>query len=202
MTIHYILQGDGELKLGPGEVLALTSNALADMPPGLTHAIQFGSVNNETGAEGQGDDSASLCELVAGLLYEVSLTVACGRVQVSYAGGMGLFDHLKEAIVLDFGGSPQMRDIFETLIDDCRQSGPACAAMMTAHMNQCLIHVLRRANQQGDGALPWLSALDDPRHSRMDFRHRSRPDRNTPFNVQLMKAAESGASRLGCARRG
>lgn len=184
VTIHYILQGDGELKLGSGEVLALTSNALAVMPPGLTHAIQCGCVSNETGVEGQGDDSAPLCELVAGPLDEVSLTVACGRVQVSYAGGMGLFDHLKEAIVLDFGDSPQMRDIFETLIDEYRQSGPACAAMMTALMNQCLIQVLRRASQQGDGALPWLSALDDPRLSRVIEIILNHPEQ--PYTLELL----------------
>jgi transcriptional regulator GlxA family with amidase domain len=60
-----------------------------------------------------------------------------------------------------------MRGIFEALIDEYRRSGPACAAMMTALMNQCLIEVLRRVSQQADGALPWLSALDDPRLARV-----------------------------------
>jgi transcriptional regulator GlxA family with amidase domain len=56
-----------------------------------------------------------------------------------------------------------MRFIFETLIEEYRKSGPASAAMMTALMNQCLIEVLRTAEQQSGGTLPWLSALDDPR---------------------------------------
>jgi len=34
-------------------------------------------------------------------------------------------------------------------------------------MNQCLILVLRRAVEQSGGSLPWLSALDDPRLSRV-----------------------------------
>ena len=163
VTLHYTLQGDGGLRLGSGEVRALTSNSLAIMPPNIVHAIQCGAVSNETGVEGQGDPGAPLCELVAGPLDEVRLTIACGRIQVSYAGGMGLFDHLKEAIVLDFGDYPQMRAIFESLIDEYRRCGPACAAMMTALMNQCLISVLRRANEQANGSLPWLSALEDPR---------------------------------------
>jgi len=49
----------------------------------------------------------------------------CGRIQVTYASTSGLFDHLKEAVVLDFGDSPQMRGIFEALIDEYRNSGPA-----------------------------------------------------------------------------
>ena len=167
VTLHYILRGAGQLRLGSGELRALPSNALAVMPAGITHAIQCGVVSNETGVEGQGDPGAPVCELVAGPLEELRLVVACGRVQVSYAGGMGLFDHLKEAIVLDFSDSAQMRNIFETLIEEYQQSGPASAAMMTALMNQCLIQVLRRVSQQANGALPWLSALDDPRLARV-----------------------------------
>jgi len=124
-------------------------------------------VSHETSFEGQGDPGAPLCELVAGSLERVRLTVACGRVQVSYAGGVGLFDHLKDAIVLEFGDSPQMRAIFEALIDEYQRAGPASAAMMRALMNQCLIQVLRRAGEQAVGTLPWLSALDDPRLARV-----------------------------------
>jgi len=39
--------------------------------------------------------------------------------------------------------------------------------MMTALMNQCLIDVLRRVNEKASGTLPWLSALDDTRLSRV-----------------------------------
>ncbi|MEA3273741.1 MAG: AraC family transcriptional regulator [Pseudomonadota bacterium] len=184
VTIHYILLGNGELKLGSGQVLALPCNSLAVMPPGLTHAIQCGSVRNETGVEGQGDPAAPLCELVAGPLDELSLTVACGRIQVSYAGCLGLFDHLKEAVVLDFGDSPQMRGIFQALIDEYQRSGVASAAMMTALMNQCLIHVLRRVSQQGDGALPWLSALDDARLSRVIETILNRPEQ--PYTLESL----------------
>ena len=165
VTLHYTLVGDGELKLGTGEILPLPGNSLAVMPPNLVHAVQCGTVINEIGIDGQGDPDAPLCELIAGSLDDVALTIACGRIQVSYAGGMGLFDHLKEAIVLDFSEDSSMRHIFETLIDEYQRCGPACAQMMTALMNQCLIEVLRQAEKQADGALPWLSALDDPRLS-------------------------------------
>jgi len=166
VTIHYILEGDGALRLGSGDLLALTTNVLAVMPPRLAHAIQCGAVHHETGVEGQGDPAAPLCELVAGPLDHLRLTAACGRIQVSYAGGMGIFDHMKQAIVLNFGDSSRMRSIFEALIEEYRRAGPASAAMMNALMNQCLIQVLRRISQQAGGALPWLSALEDPRLAR------------------------------------
>jgi AraC-like DNA-binding protein len=141
-------------------------------------------VRHETGIEGQGDPSAALCELVAGDTDQARLTVACGRIQVRYAGGLGVFDHLKEAIVLDFSDSPWMRGIFDSLVDEYRRSGPASAAMMTALMNQCLIHVLRRASQQADGALPWLSALDDTRLARVVDSVLSHPEKL--YTVELL----------------
>lgn len=60
------------------------------------------------------------------------VTIACGRIQVSYAGGIGLFDHLNEAIILDLRDDSKMRLIFEALIDEYQKSGPASAAMMKA----------------------------------------------------------------------
>lgn len=166
VTFHYVLAGNGDLRLGSGQLLPMNSNSLAVMPPGLNHSIQCGSVSNETGVEGQGDPNAPICELVAGPLDNVVLTVACGRIQASYAGSMGLFDHLKEAIVLDFNDSPLMRGIFEALIKEYKLAGAASAAMMTSLMNQCMIEVLRRVSEENE-VLPWLSALDDPRLARI-----------------------------------
>jgi len=184
VTLHYTLKGEGELRLGSGESLTLTRNSLAIIPPGLTHSIQCGTVSRETGVDGQGDPAAPLCELVAGPPDRVKLTIACGRVQVTYAGGAGLFDHLKEAIVLDFGDSSQMRGIFEALIEEYQRSGPASAAMMTALMNQCLISVLRRASQQAGGSLPWVSALDDQRLERVIGTILDHPERR--YTLELL----------------
>ena len=167
VTLHYTLTGDGELKLGSGEVLPLPPNSLAVMPPNLVHAVQCGSVANEFDYEGQDDPDAPVCELVAGSPTQIALTIVSGLIQASYAGGVGLFDHLKEAIVLDFSDDPKMRGIFEALTEECQRSEPASGAMMAALMNQCLIAVLREVEKQSDGALPWLSALDDPRLSKV-----------------------------------
>jgi AraC-like DNA-binding protein len=163
VTLHYTLIGDGELDLGAGELLPIFANSLAVVPPNVSHAAQFGAVINETDLAARSEPDEPLCELVAGAPDDRELTFACGRIQVSYAGGTGLFDHLNETIILDFSDSPQMHYIFEQLIEECRSSGPASAAMMAALMNQCLIEILRRADEQADGSLPWLSALDDPR---------------------------------------
>lgn len=197
VTLHYTLQGEGSLRLPSGEIRPLTTNSLAVMPPGMVHAVQCGSVNNEAGAEGQGDPNAPICELVAGPLDAVKLSIACGRVQVSYAGSIGLFDHLKEAIILDFSDSPRMRSNFEALMDEYKRAGPASAAMMTAVMNETLIQVLRRASEQAQGSLPWLSALQDPRLSNVIDTIMSQPGQ--PHTVESL-AEVANMSRATFAR--
>ena len=167
VTLHYTLDGDGELKLGSGEVSPMPDNSLAVMPPNLRHAVQCGNVSDEIDFDGQDDPDSPMCEVVAGSADKVSLTIVSGRIQPCYANSMGLFDHLKEAIVLDFSGNEHMHGIFRALTRECHKCSSAASAMMTALMNQCLIEVMREVEQQSDGSLPWLSALDDPRLSRV-----------------------------------
>jgi AraC family transcriptional activator of mtrCDE len=194
VTLHYTLAGEAALKLGSGEVLQIPGNSLAVMPPNMVHAVQCGEVVNETGVDGQGDPNAPLCELVAGPLDNVVVTIACGRIQASYAGSFGLFDHLKEAIVLDFSEDKKMRFIFEALIEEYQKSGPACAAMMEALMNQCLIAVLRAAESKSGGSLPWLSAMDDPRISKVIDVILDRPEDNYTVESLADIAAMSRAT--------
>lgn len=184
VTFHFILQGEGALRTGSGELLALGPNTLAIIPPGVVHAIQCGQAQHETGIEGQPVSRTSPCEFVAGPLDELCMTVACGRILVKYAGGAGLFDHLREAIVIDFSDSPRMRSIFESLIEEYQETGAGRAAMMSALMNQCLIHVLRRLNQEADGSLPWLTALDDPRIAHVIETILDHPER--PHTLELL----------------
>ena len=163
VTLHYAVTGDGELRLASGELLPMPARSLAVMPASFGHSVQCGSVSEEVAYEGYESLDEPICELIAGPPDSIALTIASGRIQACYAGSKGLFDHLKEAIVLDFSDDSSMRSIFEALTGECEQTRPGSAAMMTALMNQCLIAVMREVEQQCGGSLPWLSALDDPR---------------------------------------
>jgi AraC family transcriptional regulator, activator of mtrCDE len=166
VVFHFILQGEGFLRLGTGEVHALRPNLLVVMPPSLPHSIECGTqVSHETGPSGQ--EKGPICELLAGPPEDVELLVACGRVEVTYGGGLGLFDRMREPLLLGFSGSPQMRRTFETLLEEYAQEGDGTAAMMNALMNQCLILVFRRLGELPESRLPWLSALDDPHLARV-----------------------------------
>jgi AraC-like DNA-binding protein len=194
VTLHYTLNGDGELKLGSGEVLPMPGNSLAVIPHNLGHAVQCGTVSDEIDYDGQDDPDSPMCELVAGSREQIALTIVCGRIQACYANSMGLFDHLQEAIMLDFSGNEHVHGIFSALTEECQRSGPASNAMMTALMNQCLIEVLREVEQQCDGSLPWLSALDDPRLSKVIETILDHPEHNYTLESLADIAAMSRAT--------
>lgn len=194
VTLHYTLHGKGALRLAAGEVLPLSPNSLAIMPPGVAHSVESGSdVQHE--AIAQGDDSP-VCALAAGPPEELGLSIACGRVQVTYAGTLGLFDLMTEALVLDFSDSPPMRAAFEGLVKE-QESGAYRHAMMAALMNQCLILVFRRLAELPENQLPWLSALDDPRLARSLDAILAHPER--PHTVESL-AGLAGMSRSAFAR--
>lgn len=194
VTLHYALTGDGELTFRSGEVLPLPAKSLAVMPRKLGHSVQCGTVSNEFNYDGQDEKDGPVCELVAGPPEQIALTIASGRIQACYGGGTGLFDHLKEAIILDFSADSKMRAVFEALTGECQQSEPASAAMMTALMNQCLIAVLRQIEKQCDGSLPWLSALEDPRLSRVVEAILDHPERSHTLESLADIAAMSRAT--------
>ena len=151
VTLHYTLQGEGALRLGSGERLPLFPGSLAVMPPGTIHSVECGSdVRNESVA--QGDDSP-VCALAAGPPDDVALTIACGRIQVTYSGTLGLFDRMTDALVLDFPDSAPMRAAFEGLVKE-QESGTYSHAMMAALMNQCLVLVFRRLAELPASQLP------------------------------------------------
>jgi AraC-like DNA-binding protein len=163
VTFHFTLRGTGALRLGSGKTLHLAPGHIAVMPPRVAHAIECGGeIHDEAGVEGQASGGEPICALVAGPSEEVALEVACGRIQATYGGTVGLFDRLEEAFVLDFSDSPTMRSTIESLVREYGSSDPGSHAMTSALMNQCLILTFRRLSELHGGQLPWLSGLDDP----------------------------------------
>ena len=200
VIFHFILQGEGGLRVGSGEVLPLRPDCLGIMPPRLTHSIESGSdVQHESSVRGD-EPGAPICRLGAGPSEDVGVVVACGRIQVTYGGGgPGLFDRLEEAIVLDFSDSPPMRTTFESLVAEFGTGEPGSSAMMTALMNQCLISVFRRlSDQRWFGAhLEEHSIRDLPRRLKGPRTRGCKEDRNRrdrPGHPNLLPLMRGGIS--------
>jgi AraC-like DNA-binding protein len=167
VVFHFILQGEGTLRLESGEARSLRPDFLAVMPPGLAHSIECGAeITQESLAASQFTDDP-ICALMAGPPEKVELAIACGRVQVTYGGSLGLFDRLTEPRILDFSDAPAMRATFEALVREYGETGDGAKAMTSALMNQCLVLVFRRLCDGKECDLPWLSALDDPGMARV-----------------------------------
>lgn len=163
VTIHFVVDGEGTLRVGRGPRQRLGAYTLAIVPPGLTHALESGETPSAEATAQDGRSDGSLVRFVAGPPGTDDLLIACGRVEAVYGGGLGLFDLMRDPVVLDFSDSDQMRSTFDRLLAEHRSPSPASTAMVTALMNECLVLVFRRLCGHPDCHLPWLDALEDPR---------------------------------------
>ena len=67
---------------------------------------------------------------------EADFRAACGRLQVTLGGSLGLFDMMQEPVVLDFSDHARMRGIFDALIEEEQNNSPGSRPMIAALMNQ------------------------------------------------------------------
>lgn len=165
VTVHFVVSGRGRLRMR-NQVVPMTPGSLVLVPADRTHSIENGpAVEHEVRAADASVRLGSLEVFAAGPHDPDELAVACGRIQARYAGGLGLFDRLDAAIAIDFSDSPAMSAIFERLLAEQRDHSVASERMMTALMNEAIIHLFRRLCADPECPLPWLTALDDPRLS-------------------------------------
>ncbi len=128
----------------------------------MIHALESGgTVQNEQKITASPEGSP-VYRLVAGSPDNPELVIACGVVSVRYGQSLGLFDHLREMLIVDLSGAPQVRGAFERILAEQAQVGPEREAMMLALMTECLVHLFRRLAERGS-PLPWLTALQDRR---------------------------------------
>jgi AraC family transcriptional regulator, activator of mtrCDE len=165
VTLHFVLRGEGTLRVGAARY-PLDAHTLAVVPPGRGHAFERGT-RPEHETTGTMDAAGEPPRLLAGPGGGSELVVLCGRVQVTYGQGLGLFDQLQEPIVMDFSTSQEMQALFAKLTEEQADRAPGSAVMTTALMYECLVLVFRRLCGEPDCPLPWLRVLEDPRMSRV-----------------------------------
>ena len=105
---------------------------------------------------------------------------------------------MREPVVLDFSGNERMKNLFNDLIEEEQSATPGSRTMIAALMNQCLVTVFRRLEEQTDGQLPWLSALQDERLAPVMERILAEP--GLSHSLESL-AAFSGMSRSSFAER-
>lgn len=163
-TIHFVLRGHGALRLAGGATRPLRPYTLVVVPERRGHALLVPPTpGNEVrvGRPAAGVDG--LPEHVAGIEGDRELLVACGRVEVRYAGALPLFGPLERPLVIDFSDVEGVTAIFRAILAESTARSPGHVAMLRALMGQCLVLLLRRLAARPDDAPSWLRAIGDAR---------------------------------------
>ena len=166
VMFHFVMQGSGILRGPEGQEFPLERFFLAVVPSGVRHALECGvDVQSERIIEAP-PTGEGVVRLVAGTPVSAELRVACGAVNVTYGDSLGLFHRLREIIVADLSGYPQVRLAFEGILAEQGGATEGSATLTRALMTQCIVYLLRYLSEQSDGRLPWLPGLEDPNLSR------------------------------------
>jgi AraC-like DNA-binding protein len=197
VMLHFILKGSGVIDANRN-LYPIEPHYLAVVPRGVVHALQPGG---EVESEHRIDASPQgkpVHRIVAGPSEEHDLIVACGVVSVRYGQSLGLFDHLREVLVVDLSGTPQVSTAFQGILAEQTQPGPASEAMTAALMTECLVCMFRELTRNRDSSLPWLIALEDERLGRAIDRVLENP--GADHTVELL-AETAAMSRSAFAER-
>jgi AraC-like DNA-binding protein len=163
--LHFVMQGRGAIGGGTGPPQPVEPSWFAVVPPGGRHTLESGDpVENERRIDPPPDGSP-VCRLVGGTPADGDLVVACGLVKVRYGPSLDLFGHLKDVLVTDLSGVPQVKAAFDGILAEQAGLSPGSTTVTRALMTQCLVHFFRQIGSSG--SLPWLDALDDPRLERV-----------------------------------
>jgi len=199
VTFHYVLRGQCEIQGRSGWTSTLGRGSLAVVPPHLVHGIQCGDgPHGEVGVGDGGHAPKTVPDHHAGPEGEGGVVVACGRVQVMYGRGLGLFDHMADVLIVDLADDAKVEALFEGLLDEVGSGRPGSRAMASTLMSESLIHVFRRLCTHNECALPWLRALEDPDLGRAVDAMLESPEK--PYTVALL-AKMCFLSRSSFARR-
>ncbi len=166
VMFHFVLQGSGAVRGPDSHAIPLAPSSLVVVPAGAKHVLESsGEVQHEKRIDTPPGGGA-VCRLVAGSSEDPELIIACGVVSVRYGQSLGLFDHLREVLVVDLSNMPQVLTAFQGILAEQSRPGVGSTAMTAALMTECLVHLLRRLAGDRDNPLPWLTALGDQRLAR------------------------------------
>lgn len=161
-TLHYVLDGAGEVRLRGQRALGVGRGWLVLVPACEWHSLR------SIGHRGGGLPTCEPVELHLAHHRQQGegaggMVVLCGSVSIGMRGTHGLVDLLREPMVLDLAGMPAAAQAMDQVLDELCHPGVGSRAMIRALLLQCLIALLRRRIMAGDPGMNWLAALGAPR---------------------------------------
>ncbi len=167
VTVHYVLEGSGALRVGNGQWLPFAPRSVLIVPARQSHVVgEAGSTALATRAE----DHCSM--LADGLVTFTSgdgsrdILLLCGTIPAFYGSALGFFDLLREPMIEDVSASAASSHVFELMLAEVTSPSLGTQAMTEMLMKQCMIMILRRSLPRNDAASPLFAALHRPQLAR------------------------------------
>ncbi len=167
ITIHFVLAGQGALRVGTGPVLPFAVRSALVVPAhqphvlgGLGAGVQLLQADEHCSMLGDG--------LVAFTAGDGSRDVLmlCGMISPAHNSALGLFDLLRGPLIQDFSADPGMSAVFDLMLAEVIRPGLGTQAMTEVLMKQCLITLLRQHLLRDGPDSPLFTALQHPRLAR------------------------------------
>ncbi|WP_237477112.1 helix-turn-helix domain-containing protein [Lichenibacterium dinghuense] len=163
LIVHYILAGSGTIQAGDRPPVAFGPHSIVIPPRNLAHTIGFADASRMLpAADGLGLLPNGLLRITAGDGSR-DILLACGAITARYAGALGLFDRLQDAVVGDLSASKHLRHAFSFMVEELAEPGLGTADVTGALMKRCLVFFLRLHLQDQGMYSPLFRALRDPR---------------------------------------
>ena len=163
--LHFVVRGDGWLSCPDGSHAPIGPNWLVVIPAGTVHSLETPEEFEHELRIDCAPTGPPVHYIIAGE-SPAEMVVGCGTLNVRYGESIGLFDHLKEVLVVDLSAIPEVPSLFHSLIQEQSNGAPGTPVLQGAIMTQLLVHMLRGLASQTESNLAWLNALDDPRLAR------------------------------------
>lgn len=190
---HYAVAGQGVLTFKGGVRIDLSPGTMVILPKKTAHEVAAVG----TGAPMPGD--LRRCglqdqgiEVIESGWSGTGVVLTCGLVSATYQGAHGLFDYLPNPIVEHARRGDAIWNAFATLVRELADPQPGIATMTAALIRQSLLAILRKHAEGGICNVPWLSALEHPKISKVIGDVLLHPGQ--PYTLELL-AERAGMSR-------
>ena len=199
IVVHYVLAGTGSVRVGAGVDTGFAPCSVIVVPARVSQSL--GEPHTPLGEAKAGENCALLADgLVKFTAGDGSpdTIVVCATISATYGGALGLFDHLRTAVVEDLSGSDALRSLFAIMLTEVAKPGIGTQALTEALMKQCLILLLRQHLARLSINSPFFLVLQDHRLARAVASVLEQP--SAPHTVESL-ASVAGMSRSIFAER-
>jgi AraC-like DNA-binding protein len=166
VVMHFLLQGNGSVISDSGRRIRIAPLSAVIVPVGMAHVLETdGVIENELRIDSPPIGS-EICQIIAGDPSNFDLIVACGKINARYGESIGLFDHLRDMLVIDMSSFPQAAPLFEEIFEEQAKEALGYELILSSLMMRLIIEMFRLLANDNNGELPWITALQDERMAR------------------------------------